>query len=225
MAGLSKKDVRLLLNSLEQQGSEIIRRKSGWTVRFANGDTLGVHETASDTKSFDAMRAIVRRAGLNWPFDGKDKKAMNAQQKRTHNENKELIQLWLDEHGVNPAVDSINPNEISQELNMSNSTVYRHLHALGWVKRGYADWQHLDKIPEGYAEELERALEESEPAPVEVPIPAIVVQPENVVVQSENDWIPVRLTKGIAGVTMTDLLNSYRAAGFRMEIRIRRDEA
>lgn len=222
MAGLSQKDTKTLLDSLEQQGAVIIPRKNGWTVRFINGDTLGVHKTASDTKSFDAMRAVVKRAGLNWPFDGKDKKAMNAQTRRLGQENRELVRMFLEENHA----ETVNPATIVKELGLHMSVVYRALHALGWTKLKYGEWgpvaEPVEKPPhllEGEVEIVRDMLSHS-PGAKGYELPHLSEEPEP---GPEPEWTTVRLTKGIADITINELLNTYRAGGFQLEIRIRKE--
>lgn len=241
MAGLSRKDVAKLVRSLEAQGAQMIPRKNGWTVRFPNGDTMGLHETASDTKSFDAMRAIVRRAGLEWVFDGKDKKAMNAATRRKHAENKELIQLWLEEHEVDPQTTEINPAEISRDLGMSSSTIYGCLHALGWTKAGYGKWQHVEQLDPGLAAMNQDAAAPEELTSVSAPAtsgldifglgvasePTVDERPASGIHklpgedEADGDWVVVRLTKGMADLSIQGIFSTYRAAGFDVELRIR----
>lgn len=229
MAGLSRKDIHKLADSLEAQGAVLVPRKNGWTVRFPNGDTMGLHETASDTKSFDAMRAIVRRAGLAWVFDGKDKKAMNAASRKKHAENKELVQLWLDERQVNPAADTIHPQSIASDLDLHISVIYRCLHALGWTKAGYGKWQHVEQLDPGLTainqdvaapEEL-TSVTVTPPPPVSLPTVTFDLEELSKQPPAKDDWVVVKLTKGMADLSIMSVFSTYRAAGLDVELRIR----
>lgn len=74
MSSLDRKERRIILESLEAQGCEIIRTKKGVRILFPNGDTTAMHTSHSDHRAFANMRADIRRAGLAWPFDGNDKR-------------------------------------------------------------------------------------------------------------------------------------------------------
>lgn len=68
------KRVRVILVSLERQGAVVERRKSGWLLKLPNGSTLTIHGTLSDHRAEMNMRSRVLRAGMEWPFDGKNRK-------------------------------------------------------------------------------------------------------------------------------------------------------
>ena len=54
--------------ALEDQGCRVRVTKSGWFIYFPNQrGTMNIHKTISDTKAVMAMRAKVKRAGLEWP--------------------------------------------------------------------------------------------------------------------------------------------------------------
>lgn len=70
-AAISFKEVRELLASLEEQGCTIIPTRKGWRVLFPNGTgTTMLHRSYSDHRSYNNLRADIRRGGLHWPFDG-----------------------------------------------------------------------------------------------------------------------------------------------------------
>lgn len=61
------KEIRLLRKALEPQHVRFKPTKSGYRLLFPNGDSGSIHFTYSDRKALMALRAIVRRAGLDWP--------------------------------------------------------------------------------------------------------------------------------------------------------------
>lgn len=63
------KRMRIVLVSLENQGAVIAPTNKGYFVKFPNGDSMTVHRTESDHRAEKNIRARVKRAGLNWPFD------------------------------------------------------------------------------------------------------------------------------------------------------------
>lgn len=65
---LSTSRMKQLVKDLEKQGCHSRRTKNGWIIYFPNGvDRMGIHTSQSDMKSVMAMRAKVKRAGLEWP--------------------------------------------------------------------------------------------------------------------------------------------------------------
>lgn len=61
------KEIRKLRKGLEPQGVEFKKTKSGFRLLFPNGSTGSIHTSYSDRMAMTALRAIVKRAGLEWP--------------------------------------------------------------------------------------------------------------------------------------------------------------
>jgi hypothetical protein len=74
MKPISPKEQKVILKSLREQGVEIITNTMGWTFRFPDGSTSGMHKSHGDYRSRLNLRAEIRRAGLEWPFDPHRKK-------------------------------------------------------------------------------------------------------------------------------------------------------
>ena len=68
MSGLSKKDLRVVLASLESQGCKLKDCTKGTMVYLPNGEAMTIHRTNSDHRSVLNQRARVLRAGLSWPL-------------------------------------------------------------------------------------------------------------------------------------------------------------
>lgn len=66
-----QKRIRALLASLEGQGCGVERKTKGWFIKFPDGSSMIVHLTDSDHRAEKNTRARVLRAGLYWPFDGR----------------------------------------------------------------------------------------------------------------------------------------------------------
>lgn len=66
---LPLKSLKILLLSLEKQGSKVKETKKGYLIHFPNGDSTCFHKTPSDVRAIHNMRARVRQAGLVWPLD------------------------------------------------------------------------------------------------------------------------------------------------------------
>jgi len=67
---LPPKKIKILLLSLEKQGCTVVEVKSGWLIRFPDGETsTTIHKTPSDVRAIKNNRARILRAGLDWPFD------------------------------------------------------------------------------------------------------------------------------------------------------------
>lgn len=73
MAGLSRKDRETVLRSLEEQGAALVAVKKGTLVRFPDGSTAMFHTSNSDHRATLNQRALVLRAGFQWPFDSQTK--------------------------------------------------------------------------------------------------------------------------------------------------------
>lgn len=65
------KRIRIVLTSLESQGAVVAPTNKGYFVKFPNGDSMTLHRSESDHRAEMNIRARVRRAGLDWPFDQK----------------------------------------------------------------------------------------------------------------------------------------------------------
>lgn len=65
------KRIRVVLTSLEAQGATVSPTNKGYMVRFPNGDSMTMHRSESDHRAEMNIRARVKRAGLEWPFDPK----------------------------------------------------------------------------------------------------------------------------------------------------------
>ena len=65
------KRLRIIINSLEDQGCVVRETKSGWLVRppAKDAEQFAIHGTESDHRAEKNTRARVLRAGLTWPFD------------------------------------------------------------------------------------------------------------------------------------------------------------
>lgn len=61
------KEIRKLRKALEPQDVRFKPTKNGYLLLFPNGQTASIHYTYSDRKALTALRAIVRRAGIDWP--------------------------------------------------------------------------------------------------------------------------------------------------------------
>lgn len=70
----SPKRTRVILASLEAQGARLKPTTKGWLVFFADGSSMVVHKSESDHRAEANTRARVLRAGLEWPFDGDNRK-------------------------------------------------------------------------------------------------------------------------------------------------------
>lgn len=66
---LPMKQQKVLLLSLEDQGCGVRRTKDGWFVTFPSGGGTSIHTSISDHRAVQNLRATIRRANLNWPFD------------------------------------------------------------------------------------------------------------------------------------------------------------
>lgn len=84
MAGLPKKETRALIKALADQGAVVEDITVGVRLRLPDGTVMVVHWTNSDRKSLNAMRAVVKRAGLLWPFD--DRRAVREARKARRRE-------------------------------------------------------------------------------------------------------------------------------------------
>lgn len=69
-----QKRLKIILVSLERQGCGVERKNKGWFIKFPNGDSTMIHTSDSDHRAEKNTRARVLRAGLQWPFDGSNKK-------------------------------------------------------------------------------------------------------------------------------------------------------
>jgi len=69
VASFSRKETRIVIKSLEAQGAKVNKTKNGVRILFADGSTTSFHWSTSDYRAAKNMRAVVRRAGLTWPFD------------------------------------------------------------------------------------------------------------------------------------------------------------
>ena len=100
MSGLSQKEVKELLDSLDEQGALLMKVKKGVLVKFPDGSMTTVHRTNSDYRSTLNMRAVVKRAGLAWPFDHDRKDTQTAM--RLTPERRELLMKVVEEAGDGP---------------------------------------------------------------------------------------------------------------------------
>ena len=73
MASGNSKRTRAVLASLEIQGCKVKETRQGWMIHFPNGESMTIHGTESDHRAEKNTRARVIRAGLRWPFDGRQR--------------------------------------------------------------------------------------------------------------------------------------------------------
>lgn len=71
MAGLSNAQTAQVVQSLAKQGAKVDERHGGWLVQFPDGSGGMFRGTNSDSKSINAQRALVKKAGFIWPLDDK----------------------------------------------------------------------------------------------------------------------------------------------------------
>lgn len=67
-------DYQKLLKSLEDQGCEIVDKRNGWTIRFPNGKTMGLHRPHGDSArdplgKTNILRQTVLANGMEWPLN------------------------------------------------------------------------------------------------------------------------------------------------------------
>jgi len=210
MAGLSAKEQRELLASLEEQGVPMRQVKSGIRLEFPDGSTEMLHRTPSENRGTMNLRASIRRAGYQWPFDGQRPKKDRPMKRRSSSQIRETVQTMVSDR------EEVNPTEISEVTDIQLSTVISHLRKLGFELDRPGHWRrHLHPtIPVETT-----ATEEEEPAPVT----AEKTHDGREFIDSVDSWT-VKLTTSIAESTVGDLHKHYKAAGMRMEIRVWRDE-
>lgn len=64
-----KKLLKALLASMEEQGATVRRTSNGFQIMCPAGGIVTIHGTPSDHRALRNVRADVRRAGMEWPFD------------------------------------------------------------------------------------------------------------------------------------------------------------
>lgn len=69
MAGLSPKEIRVVIKHLQDQNIRMKRTKNGYLVYLPDGKTQMIHLTPSDHKGHMSLRAAFKRAGVTWPTD------------------------------------------------------------------------------------------------------------------------------------------------------------
>lgn len=172
MSALRQKEVRLLLRSLEMQGADVLPAKKGKLIRFPNGDTLTVHFTNSDHRSTLNMRAAIKRAGLQWPFDHQrtDKRMALRLTPEQRSNLKALVE------GIGTGTTSA--SAIAEAALVSQPTAQKALTAAGYIQTGRGIWRKpvvVEYPTIDYAKSL------PVPAPVPDPVVPEVVAPEPVV--------------------------------------------
>jgi hypothetical protein len=73
MAGLSAKDQKELIRSLEEQGVvvSVSSTNQAWRFHTPDGRYIGqYHSTTSDYRGHMPVRSALKRFGYHWPFDG-----------------------------------------------------------------------------------------------------------------------------------------------------------
>jgi hypothetical protein len=77
MAGLSRKEQKTLLTSMEKQGATLVEKANGTLIFFPQGESTMVHRTPSDMNGHKPIRSMALRSGFEWPFDGQRPKKTN----------------------------------------------------------------------------------------------------------------------------------------------------
>ncbi len=82
MPGLSKKETARLLTHVEAQGVQVTDVKNGVMLRLPNGESTVVHYSVSDHRGPANLRARLKRAGVTWPTDGDEERALPTKRTR-----------------------------------------------------------------------------------------------------------------------------------------------
>lgn len=226
MAGLSKKDLRAVLKSLEAQGCTLRPVSNGTWVGFPNGKSTTFHRTESDHRSALNQRARVKAAGLTWPFDNEDNSKKEPDMGRTPDKNieknvREAIELLVSDTGA-----SVFSTEQIAELAGENAPSTRR----AMIRLGYRSLGHR----KGWAHESTFAPEPVEEPAIEVPAPylmtatesalteALTVQPRPITSKPQREAKVVDMSLIPAEMLVADLSLAYQAIGYRMDIVLRR---
>jgi len=134
MSGLSQKEIKALLDSLDEQGALLFKVKKGVLVKFPDGSMTTVHRTNSDHRSTLNMRAVVKRAGLAWPFDHDRKDTQLAM--RLTPERKELLMKAVEEAGDGP----VSAAAIAAKAEVADPTAKNALIRGGFVQERRGVW-------------------------------------------------------------------------------------
>lgn len=133
---LPKKDTKRLLESLRKQGCRIRRMTRGYRVEFPNGGSTMIHLTNSDSRGTLNTRAEIRRAGLIYPGDQpqheKEKKVGKSLSEKQEDDLRSVMRR-VKEVGLYASVPTL-----AKDAGVSEHTIKRRLHALGWTTQGAA---------------------------------------------------------------------------------------
>lgn len=148
MSALKAKDIDRLVKHLESEGARLQRTTKGYRVLGDNGQTVGFHLTASDTRATQNLRADLKRLGHSWPWDPqrpKKREAVSAEQEVTYasyvTETKRPTDRTI--AAVRGALmrlnrDVVTAQEVHRECGVSDLvTVIRTMYWLGWRYSGF----------------------------------------------------------------------------------------
>jgi len=170
-AALSRKEMRVVLDSLRSQGVPLVKTKDGYRVLFPNGATTAIHRTPSDHRSTANLRGAIRRAGFSWPFDHKRKEPSMATRytKAEHKKFDATVKLLA----PGPVVASA----LAAELEVSIPTAKAVLGRMGFVPESRGVWQVPAEPVDAYPEIARMEAREAARAELVVVEPEPVVEP------------------------------------------------
>lgn len=228
MAGLSKKESARLISYVESQGVKVSSVKSGYMLKFPNGESTTMHLTGSDNRGPLNLRAVLKRNGIEWPTDNQDIK-LNPLTVQRGSE-------VLEKMGF--------PNTIRMrdfrtaatliEWNVPNSTIGRFLRSMGYVATGNTQAQRyiLAETIESkeYAEAVEIANMDLKPEPYQPivsitpePLPALLTKETTLEVRefldTHDSWT-VNMDILPDTITLGDMKLMFAAMGISFEVRV-----
>jgi hypothetical protein len=228
MAGLSKKESARLITYVESQGVKVSSVKSGYMLKFPNGESTTMHLTGSDNRGPLNLRAVLKRNGIDWPTDNQDIKLNHA----TLRKGSEVLEKM-----GNPNTIRMHDFRIAATLvewNVPNATIRRFLTYMGYEATGntVARRYILKDSIEGkeYAEAVEIAnmrMEAQTYSPVvsitPEPLPALLTKETTVEVRefldTHDSWT-VNMDILPDTITLGDMKLMFAAMGISFEVRV-----
>jgi hypothetical protein len=254
MSGMSPKEIRTLLKSLDEQGVNMKRTKNGYLLYLPDGRTESVHLTPSEYKGTLALRASIKKAGLKWPTDTELKAKPVFEDfvvpdyiskggtplPRVLKEVQDALETLASQGHVEVFPKQI--IDVSGRAPRDYATIYRALIALdyepvikkgGQVKRWRKRPDPVDAPPETEGMAVVTAqpvLEAPAPAPAPAPVARPAADSSAAVMGREfidtaDTWTVELRSTTVSELTMKQLKQVYMAAGLQVELRVWRDPA